>query len=310
MSQYFQTPPRPKPSQSSLPVARGPQRSGLALASLILGLVSIPGLLLCIGLPMAVVSLILGILSIIFIRKSPERLSGTGLAVGGLLASCITLGVSAFFLWAAARLPETNGQSTTAPASALRRAESNISVKKGDQIGFGNSQDAEALASEMGEKMKLLRETMFSGSSKSGLSLSGGEFLTHCELHEGTCAFLIHAPGLRKFNNEAKKALSDLAWISAQSVLQESDFPEGGELAVGLKGTILYDDIRTGRHTKDLEGDGELPGLESRGLRTADLDRFFPNPPPPPEAETPPLTSEGGTLPTDQDSEPTPTTDQ
>ena len=122
------------------------------------------------------------------------------------------------------------------------------------------------------------REFGFSAQEKNSISLSGDEFLTHCELHEKTCAFIVHVPGLRKFSREGKFALNDLGWVIAQNLLAETGFTEDGELAVGLKGIILYDDIRTGSHQKVLNDEDENPGLEHRGMKREDLLRFFPVP--------------------------------
>ena len=135
------------------------------------------------------------------------------------------------------------------------------------------------MAESFAGQMKALRETGFSSGDKGGLSLSEGQFLTHCEIHGDTCAILVHVPQLRKFDDGAKIVLNDIAWIVAQNLLAGTSFPEGGELVVALKGIALYDDIRLGRHVKNPSEDERTPGLERRGLEELDLKRFFPEPP-------------------------------
>ncbi|MEV4253003.1 hypothetical protein AB0J52_07515 [Spirillospora sp. NPDC049652] len=62
-----------------------PERHGLATASLVLGLAGLPALLLCgIGLPVALVGLVLGVVA-------ASRGTARGLAVAGIVCSAVTL---------------------------------------------------------------------------------------------------------------------------------------------------------------------------------------------------------------------------
>ena len=68
--------------------AQGGQSEGMAVASLVTGILSIPGHFCCyLGWPLGAVSIILGILAILKINKEPGRWSGKGLAIGGIVAS-------------------------------------------------------------------------------------------------------------------------------------------------------------------------------------------------------------------------------
>jgi len=74
---------RPMPSRSSgIP----PKTSGLAIASLILGILGI----FCGGIT-AIVGLVLGIVAIVTINKSDGQLRGSGLAIAGTVVSAIVL---------------------------------------------------------------------------------------------------------------------------------------------------------------------------------------------------------------------------
>ena len=66
----------------------GPTRNGLAIASLVLGLVGLP-LLFCFGLGFlfSIVGLVLGIIALVKASKYPHEYGGKGLAIGGVVAS-------------------------------------------------------------------------------------------------------------------------------------------------------------------------------------------------------------------------------
>ena len=283
MSQYFnQSTPTPSSGGRPRAAVRGPQTVGLAVASLVLGIVSVP-LFFCFGFVLAAVAIILGVISLVIIKKNPEGYKGAGMAWGGIITACLSLAIFAGFQLLVARVAENAGE--PAPPTVFEKAEDNIRTQKGDQVGYGNTEAARALATEFANQMKEIREIGFTGESGGGLSLSGGEFLTHCELHDESCAFIVHVPSLRKFDDDAKVLLNDIGWNVAQGLLAETDFPEGGQLAVGLKGVLIYDDVRTGRHVKAWEEDDEAPGLEKKGLSETALKPFFPDPEPEPEPE-------------------------
>jgi len=62
----------------------------MATVSLVLGILSIPGHFCCyLGWPLGVVSIILGILAYTKINKEPQRWSGKGLALGGIISSAV-----------------------------------------------------------------------------------------------------------------------------------------------------------------------------------------------------------------------------
>lgn len=70
--------------QTSYPPA-GPQRKGLAIASLVIGIVSI---LTCGGLLVgAIVGIVLGIVALNKARKNPGQYAGSGLAIAGIVTS-------------------------------------------------------------------------------------------------------------------------------------------------------------------------------------------------------------------------------
>lgn len=74
------------------PPAPPPRTSGLAIASLVLGLLGI----LTFGVT-SLVGIVLGVVSLIQIQRRPDRLTGTGFAIGGLAVSALTFMVLPIF---------------------------------------------------------------------------------------------------------------------------------------------------------------------------------------------------------------------
>lgn len=84
----FITPP-PVNLQINQAVSAQPKTSGLAIASLVLGIASIP---LCgLGFFLAIIGLILGCIALSKINRQPDLLTGKGLAIGGITTSIVGL---------------------------------------------------------------------------------------------------------------------------------------------------------------------------------------------------------------------------
>lgn len=84
MSQY---PPPPPPAYDNSPMDYAPQpkTSGMAMTSMILGILSIP--LLCafgIGIIPGIIAIILGIVALSAISRNPQRYGGRGMAIAGI----------------------------------------------------------------------------------------------------------------------------------------------------------------------------------------------------------------------------------
>ena len=104
------------------------------------------------------------------------------------------------------------------------------------------------MANQFSTGLKALRESLFEGGKPNGLSASGHEFLTYCELQDSKCAIIVHVPELRRFNAQAKESLGLLAWDAAQAALRKQGAARPGmNLAVGLRGIALYDRVLVGK---------------------------------------------------------------
>jgi hypothetical protein len=125
---------------------------------------------------------------------------------------------------------------------------------------FGNSADAVELAREFSTTFKAARQKRFTqGLPIELLESTRGEFLTWCELQARECAFIVHVPDLRNFDDrvfekvDARRVLAQVAWASAQAVLKTRCKPEM-ELAVGLRGISQYGPILLGHCQLELAG--------------------------------------------------------
>ncbi|MGI8980227.1 MAG: DUF4190 domain-containing protein [Pirellulaceae bacterium] len=247
-----------------------------ALFSLVLSIGSPVFLCLCLPIGMAVTSLVgivLGHVALVRIGRSQGTLSGGGLAIGGLVIGypMFLLGAAFFALSFIPHEPvEHKPFDANAPSERLKAAERKINTDN-EGIAHGNSPAAKALAEKYAKTMKELREAFFT-KGKGGPSLSGGNFVTYCELHDGRCAFVTHVPEYRKFEGDAKESLAEIAWEAAQMTVADS-LAEGDDLGVGLKGVVLYGKVMVGRVT--IAGD-EKRGLEHESKSDeARLEPFF-----------------------------------
>ena len=295
MSQYFKDTPDPGSFQ---PAQRGPARSGMALTSMIFGIISLIGFF-CFGGLFALIGLILGLIAYARIGKSNGTLSGSGLAMTGVVTSVISLvGSAIFFVYVKNSADSLEGSEQA--VSPLVEAERMIMSSKDGKIGYGNSPEAVAIAESFAEQMKAMREVMFSQASSSGISLSDGNFLTYCELDDDSCAILVHVPKLRKFDDEAKDLMCDLAWTVANITLASHEVKQDINLAVGVRGAILYERKLYGKYP-DESGEDDDPNYTETSPYPNGLHGFFPEPEPVAEPDSSGENSESNSLPANDD---------
>lgn len=163
-------------------------------------------------------------------------------------------------------------------AAELNAAERLISTKSNGSI-HGNTEEAEELARRFASASSEMRDALIEKGKTSTISLSGGDFLTYCQMSEHGTAFIVHVPGLRKFSDEAKTLMCDAAWFAASQVVADLE-PAPQNLAVGVRGVVLYESILVGVPGKDFE-DSATDGLLSRHRSSESdvLHPFFASPP-------------------------------
>ncbi len=270
-----------------------PQTSPTAIGALIIAVLSPILICLCyLSIPASIVAIILGHMSLNAIAKSDRRMDGRGLSIASLAVAYPVLLLSLFLMsysmvlvyqrsnqpemeGAQAELTDQDGFSIDSNAGAKARfqeAERSIMALQGDSPGRGNSPEAIRIAQSFSEMILEVRDTAFTKGKKPLFQLSSGQFITYVELHDDRALFLVHVPEYRKFSDEAKKQLAELAWTVAQLSVSDA-LPEDADLAVALKGTLMYGAIMKGYVTKH-------EGLRDHALpaKKQDLLAFFPEP--------------------------------
>jgi hypothetical protein len=185
----------------------------------------------------------------------------------GSVAALVALGAAGYFGYQLCQLNSFPAGYRNKPATGWStRPGENEFEKANDQINsyngsaaFGNSPAAIALAQQYSAALKTARDELFTrGLGVEIFESTQGNFLTYCELHDRECAFIVHVPGLRHFEEnftqavDARKLLAQTAWATAQKVLKNnhSGKPQM-ELAVGVRGISQYGPIMLGYYKDD-----------------------------------------------------------
>jgi len=156
--------------------------------------------------------------------------------------------------------------------AAFREANRQIIGNRGT-VAFGNSSEAISLAQDYSKSLKILRDGFFTEGKKGAYSVSKGDFLTYCQWNGDSCVFLVHVPELRRFTTDAKKSLTELAWINAQSVLKASTQKPPKTVVVGVKGAVLYEAVLVGDFISDPKG---KDGVRTRGSGISGTELLYP----------------------------------
>ena len=290
-------PPAALESKAPSGPAGGPARlSPLALISAIIGGISPLLTIACLmSLPTSAIAVVLGHVARHKIRRSEGKERGAGLALVGMIFGYLTFAgslVAAGFLWV--NLPAREPKPIAAPnspESVLGDVKAEILVGSGK--GKGNTPDAIRLSERFAELMESMHHEAFT-KTRTKIKLSFGHYVTWCERHEGTCAFVVHVPEYRKFSPDAKALLDTLAWETAKRVV-EDELKPGERLAVGLRGPLLYGSIMVGT----VGGDGNVGGALSTGTDEDSLYPFFDREHAVPAVSARPVSAEPERLPID-----------
>ncbi len=150
---------------------------------------------------------------------------------------------------------EGGGAGRTDGEAAFQDANRLIGSDHGTEA-YGNTPEAEKLAADFAAGVKLGRQLGVEAGKKPAISLSNGKFLTYCRLNADSCAFMVHVPDLRKFSQDAKDYMADLAWGVAMKQAAQLR-PQPRRLAVGIRGALLYDIVLEGQvQAAEKAGDG------------------------------------------------------
>ncbi|MCY2962994.1 MAG: hypothetical protein NT069_04955 [Planctomycetota bacterium] len=213
-------------------------------------------------------------------RSSRSPVVKVLLAIFGVIG-LVCAGCGGFFVYNVyqgvqqARDRAARGEPLASPGeSNFHDANSKISVNRG-QVAFGNTPAAKELAEQFSQNVRAMRELYFTKRKKKAtFSTSDGQFLTYCQLTDGACVFLVHIPDLRKFTDDAKESLSEIAWEAAQRAVRNGVETPPPQIAIATRGVILYDRILIGRfQTGD---DEDETGVEYRGKGSDGVSKLYP----------------------------------
>lgn len=112
----------------------------------------------------------------------------------------------------------------------------------------GNTELARKLAGHYSGVLKQISKDAFSGGKEGVLSRTDGEFVVYCQANDDeSVLFLVHVPELRQYKGDVRDALSVLTWKAAQELVLAAGAPDDIELAIALRGTLLYGPIMIDR---------------------------------------------------------------
>lgn len=242
-----------------------PRFSRGAIAGLVLGLISLPAILIQIGLLTALAGIPCGIVGLLAVKRGGGRIKGGRLAITGL-AFCVTAIVSwGVILWQA-------GKREAAYAKANRElvAAEMLLSRKGNQEHHGNSPAAKNLAAAYATTLK--NQAAFSFSPEDN-AISEVGVPTYCHLGKNNAAFILYIPFYRKLGPNMKGSLKSLIWATALRTAANHPelLPNGTKLAVAIRDERVYGSISTGEI-----GGPEAPATVS--VDSALLTPFFQTP--------------------------------
>lgn len=110
----------------------------------------------------------------------------------------------------------------------------------------GNTTQAKRIALQYSVFIEELRKELFTQGKIRQITFGSGAFDTYCRLNKNSCAIIVNIPQLSDFTDEAKADLQELAWAAAVVTLEQYA-PEALEnLAVGIRGSLVYDVVLVG----------------------------------------------------------------
>jgi hypothetical protein len=164
-----------------------------------------------------------------------------------------------------------------APGEAAFREANRQVISGHGKTGFGNTPEAVALAEAFSKDLKALRAELFTagkGDKDLFSRLTKGEFPVYCHLTSNACVLLVHVPELRRFTDEAKESLGDIAWGTAQKAVRTGLGTPPPQLVVGVKGELWYDPILIGQFVAEPQNLGD--GIQSRDSGLSKMNLFYP----------------------------------
>jgi hypothetical protein len=180
------------------------------------------------------------------IRLRPKHHKGALLGLRALFFSPLILFPLLIVLGAAAGSRNEQSRAKQPGYTQFKQAERFVGHWEGAE-GQGNTAKATQAALNFSMMLKEYRAVAVAESKKSKTRSGKDHFVTWCEVQGNRCLFIVHVPELRRFEEEAKVAIGEGAWFAAQISSKTLGLPADVELAVAIRGEILYDRLITGR---------------------------------------------------------------
>lgn len=134
------------------------------------------------------------------------------------------------------------------PGQAEFKAADKLILSDKEGTSFGNTEEARELARQYSEIMRRFRDKLFTRGNTGKISFTKGSFLTYCHQDADSCVFLVHVPQLRHYTEEAKEQMVEVAWLSANTCLEQSG-TTNTKLGLGVKGVMYYCGVLEGNYT-------------------------------------------------------------
>ncbi len=190
----------------------------------------------------------------LMIRMRPKHKTGALWGLRALFLSPLILIPVLMMLAAAASSKQEQERAKQPGYVQFKQAEKFVGSWAGAD-GKGNTAKATEAAQNFTTVLKAYRALAVSESKSKKSESSKDHFITWCEVQGNRCLFVVHVPDLRRFKDDAKTAIAEGAWFAAQVSSKKLDLPADAELAVALRGDVLYDRLITGRRLEGIESD-------------------------------------------------------
>lgn len=240
------------------------QGNGMAKASMILGIVGlVTASLFCPSFIFCILSVIFGIVGLNRVKQGQGLVGGKNQAIAGIACSLVGFLIMGGMMIVAARQPEKKREVST--RIGVTSGLSTVSETKAE----GNSPKAIELAQKYSDMMSAMQQIAFA--SEKGKAPKDAKYVVHCQIHEGSCAFIAAVPEYRKFTDEAKESLEEYAWTAAREILKTNpEFKDDTKLCVALKGVINFGSVMTGTLG--------VASPQTKSKEEEDMERFFKEP--------------------------------
>ena len=219
----------------------------MAIASLILGVVSFLLIFFCIGWVTALMAIVFGAIGLTAIKSGQGRITGKGMAITGILTAILSVVIYVGFLVFIFKNAPEKSAAEKAAAAEFQKAENKLAGKAG---GYGDTDLEKQIAETFNESFKMLHGmTIDTGdATDSQLRKIKSGFVSVCDITDKGVVIIAKVPEYNSHADDAKDTVADNAWMSANMALAEhsDEIPNGSLLVVGLKGNLLYGAVMKG----------------------------------------------------------------